>query len=473
VATIQESLEASLQERWDRATVEVYGDHLLDQGDPRGELIALDRQIRSSGLTGDFAAQKRELLRTWLGAGRGDAWDPAWFRDGFVELHLDEEGPRAQELLRDLLASPAGPYLRILRISAPSPAAGRALEVLCRGQHPWLQRLELRPRDHAAVMVSSPDAFTRATPRLHTLCLPAGSVGFFAPDHPLRRLELGRPYPPRLSPDVELPRVIELGLQLTAGDDLDSLQHLLRPERFPALRRLDLSNDAWADRSPIGAACELAVWVHRTGRLTHLCLPPLRTRDDAPRVQRLLDSLPDLAELSFGRRYLGSDALHAELDHPAIAPLPPARPWPIDDARLRRASFWISFDNHFCQQLEILWSVCLGILEPRFDDLPEPLRKAWSRLGPALTVLAASANRGRAIRCSTKLFAQAMQALLDERQQGPIWTVMHGIERSLFPVEIRWNGPADELPREDVLALPEIPDGIYPIGFDWVRTYPG
>jgi len=468
VATVQESLEAALQERWDRATVEVYGDHLLDVGDPRGELIALDRQIRSSGLTGEFVARKRDLLRAWLGEALQDAWDPAWFRDGFIELHLDGQAPWMQVLLRDLLASPAGPYLRTLHISAPGVDAGRALDLLCRGQHPWLQRLELRPRDHGTVILSSLDAFARATPRLLTLCLPSGSIGFFAPQSSLQRLELYRPHPPRLEPELEQSSVVELGVQLAAGDDLDVLQRLLRPERFPALRRLDLSIDAGGDRSPVGVACSLAGWLHSTGRLTHLCLPPLRTRDDAARIGKLLDSLPELAQLSFGRRYLGADAHHAQLAHPALAPLPPERPWPIDDARLRWASFSISFDNHFCQQLELSWSECLGILEPRFEDLAEPVREAWRGLAPALAALAAGANRARAIRCSAKLFARAVQALLDERRQGPFWTVMAGLERSLFPVEIRWNGPPGEVPRAAILELPEAPDGIYPIGFDWV-----
>jgi hypothetical protein len=165
-------------------------------------------------------------------------------------------------------------------------------------------------------------------------------------------------------------------------------------------------------------------------------LPSLRGPTDAARVRALLASMPGLVELSLGRRYTCFNVHHAALAHPALAPLPPPRPWAPGWGE---AHFSILFD-HFCQRFDLLWSQCAEILERDFDELAEPVQAAWGKLWPALAAAAAEPSLG--IRCSVQVFARAMQALLEEHPGGAIRALLNQLEGTQTPVEIRGDGPA-------------------------------
>src|SRR4051812_12376701 len=96
----RDQLEETLRETFSREDLAVYADLLLTDGDPRGELIALDLdpQPRSA-----WYERRRAAMTAWLGAKLSG---PALHRVklGFLETEADKVGI-------ELVRSPAGGYL--------------------------------------------------------------------------------------------------------------------------------------------------------------------------------------------------------------------------------------------------------------------------------------------------------------------------------------------------------------------------
>jgi hypothetical protein len=416
MTALRESLEASLQEHWDRATLEVYGDYLQSLGDPRGDLIAIDRQIRTTGLTRALARQRHAAVCAWLGgATLGEReLNPVWFRDGFLELPLYDvfaihSGLDLMGFLRDALASPAGPYLRSLHLSMSAAGIARALEILSSGRYPWLTRLELYKRDFGAWPADATitEAFFEATPWLHTLCPPRRAPQSLA--HPaLRRLELT--YGGRELLEAGMPNIVEIQVAFGA-DELSALAPLFRPQRLPALRRLDLApNEETERQSPYcSLACGFVASLEVRDQITHLNLPSVRSDDDDAHVRALLSSMPGLVELSIGRRYACFDTHHAELNHPAIV-LPPPRPWPPEYPPGRHNSLdraRVTFSDG--AELDLNYPFYIERVELDFDELAEPVRRAWCELWPVLAELEATAAPSRVLRFPAATLARALQ----------------------------------------------------------------
>ncbi|MDQ3368050.1 MAG: hypothetical protein M3680_21705, partial [Myxococcota bacterium] len=144
-------LEADLHDRCDPETLAVYADLLQAEGDPRGELIALD--LHASG--GARTQQRRgALLQAWLGDEVAVAWDAstqswyagelgtavATFDRGFADLVVTE-APAATLVLASLLASPVGEVVRRISLRGSTGLLGDALVLIAARQRPWLEHL--------------------------------------------------------------------------------------------------------------------------------------------------------------------------------------------------------------------------------------------------------------------------------------------------------------------------------------------
>jgi hypothetical protein len=129
-------LEAALAANWDRDLLAVYGDYLQSIGDPRGELIAIDL----AGKVNELAARRHELFAQWLGEDLATIVLHVGAVDhGFVRL-----GHRAPQMatfaVREILAHPAGTYLRALSLvdRGASPRVYETLDLLGDAPRPWI-----------------------------------------------------------------------------------------------------------------------------------------------------------------------------------------------------------------------------------------------------------------------------------------------------------------------------------------------
>lgn len=117
------------QEAW-----QVYGDWLQQEGDPRGEIIAIETAIASGSAGDDLKKRKDEIfeanLKSWLSdrvrkaleePGEDTETIALTWKHGFLEkvrvgTEYDYEGPQPVEVLRDLFKSSATRFLRELRV---------------------------------------------------------------------------------------------------------------------------------------------------------------------------------------------------------------------------------------------------------------------------------------------------------------------------------------------------------------------
>jgi hypothetical protein len=154
-------IEAALVASWDLEHLTVYGDYLQVQGDFRGELVALDLRVATSGPSAALADRKRELVEQWLGEDLATIIAHAGaIRYAFVEL-----GYRATEMaafaLEALLDHAAGEFLHRFAIHDTDDRVANALDLLAHQPRRWLSRL------HVAILGDlSRGALRRALPML-------------------------------------------------------------------------------------------------------------------------------------------------------------------------------------------------------------------------------------------------------------------------------------------------------------------
>ena len=117
----------------DDAPRQVYADYLLEQGDPRGELIALQTSGRVLVREGELVARH---AATWLAPLRPIAWtEGTHFERGFpIAITLND--PRNQDALRRVVGHPLWRTVRRLELG---PGFALPTELL---QHPVLASLE-------------------------------------------------------------------------------------------------------------------------------------------------------------------------------------------------------------------------------------------------------------------------------------------------------------------------------------------
>ena len=378
----------------------MYGDHLQALGDPRGELVALDLL----GQGAEVIARKNELLVAWIGDGLlARILAAGAIECGFVELYVDDTPP----LLADVLASPAGPFLRSLTIRGSASAVRRMVAALVGARRPWLHRLAIVQTVGAGSSPTLPGALANqlatALPRLDTLDVTGERVLARLAVPQLRALAMtGHDAIASLAEDgpVLLPSLASFDLAFGAPGTVrtatfDILDRLLPAARMPALARLDLSRNEPGAFAPhnLGLAVDPFAWLRDRKireQLVELRVPSVRTDAQADALGDALATMPALRRIEQVRRYALRDARF---------PVPPGvervvawpRPWLPPDA-LGEAAFAIVMNPgeppNLCHGLPLAtW------LDQQGGRLSEHVLAAWGHVFGFLDRLAAGEER--------------------------------------------------------------------------------
>jgi hypothetical protein len=151
------ALEAALQRSWSFDDLEIYGDALLDGGDPHGEVVALDRQPAHDDAR--CSERRRDALERWLGSTLA-ASAGHLVQHGFVhELRCSMHAP-------DLFETPLGGFVRGYAMWGRAPRVMAALDRVVERPRPWLSRLAIACWSGDGCG----DAASRASSRMRQTC---------------------------------------------------------------------------------------------------------------------------------------------------------------------------------------------------------------------------------------------------------------------------------------------------------------
>ena len=339
-------LEAAVRASWGYDDLCVYADHLQAIGDPRGEVMALDRvapRDRNAPGATAWRDQRRAAIGAWVGHALIDQVGP------LVELGFIKE---LVEPADAVLASPAGDVIRAYD--------GQQIEALAARARPWLERLVLRGTAYAEAEVARLIAHT---PRLALLDL-HGATTF---PHPgVRYLKTtgggGR---------IAMPAVTHLDLWVV---DPDAPVAETTPEDLPALVSLDLARCAGG---ALVAFTELAARpVCR--QIEHVTLPALA--DDPALLaaaNRLLDAMPALRTARLARAYAGprfGDSL-AERRPPVALATP--FPWPAPATLTQYNTLVFEIPEEPFNDIVALPPL-IAFLEQHYEGFAPATRAAWT-----------------------------------------------------------------------------------------------
>lgn len=204
-----EKLHAAIDERPDdAATYQVLADHLIELGDPRGELIHLD------GKPGKDRFREREVLQDRLGP---ELHPASIWRHGYVRhFHETVEFEAASEL-RARLAHPSLRHATSIDLEFVGSFQDRRqwlVDLIAEAPRPALRSLTLRGNTPELTDLSLAKLWTEHLPRLEEVHVNA------------RFVTLGKPASPTL-----------LVLDIAAGIEHGDLEPLFEA-RLPALREL-------------------------------------------------------------------------------------------------------------------------------------------------------------------------------------------------------------------------------------------
>lgn len=294
-------VEAILAAPEDDAPRLVLSDWLLEQGDPRGELIAVQCALARADAADERLVDRRRAVarERALLESHGDAWTATLreiavasyvFRRGFVEHVEDYQG-------RDLgvVCQQLRPYAPLLRSATVSPTALQSL--FTRGRAEFFEALRLeRP------------SFSTLHLQLFTEALAEGR---------LAHLELNAPYIPevdtwRTLAELPLP-LVHLGVLVKTRDRVANsfLDHLGGVEVRRSLRSLSLANLEVGAARALGALRALETLAVEDGQVvrdafaTFAELPALRSLDLASTTGRD----PELGGFDLGALLRGSPTL--------------------------------------------------------------------------------------------------------------------------------------------------------------------
>lgn len=381
----REELEDALRARPDDATLAVYADLLQAQGDPRGELIALDLQPPELS-SASIETRRAQLLAAWLGdelevhwdraAGVWLAGDPegthATFACGFVEVVIEEDAGAAW--LAHVLAGRGGPYLRRVAVRGRSELLGEVLAHLVARSRPWLQHLAIARAHPGSLLVGEAfgERLAAALPNLELLELAGERIFARFVHENLRELAITGCDAIELVDGPPLPALHTIDFAFAGERPAPSA--LFTPARVPALRRLRCARAEPGGLRLFEALGTLAV----APQLTHLELPSLRTPDDRALVQAAIDRMPMLREVAIARAY----ACHGpvgELRHPwARVTVPEPVAWPPREVFEGRQ---LEIDGYPVDPVELV-----DVLEVQHAELPEAQRAIWHRLWSMIDV---------------------------------------------------------------------------------------
>jgi hypothetical protein len=405
-------IEAELAEEFDHEQLAVYADVLQTEGDPRGELIALD--------LANSDAEREALLVRWLGPELAATVDSEL---GFITgICLDNE-----EQLAAWLAHPAAHYVRGASITGPQHWVGHAARQLAERSGRWLAQLSLRVIGWGPMANDIVENFFAAAPRLERLEVwGQGVLG-----------EVGHPHVKSLrvtggdairsllfSGPARFPSVIALDF---AFDDTGFDPNRTFLERLPALRRLDLSSNEPGDTAPSNlgghadAAYTLGLQPARV-QLTHLRLPSVRSRAAADRLTSLIATLPNLREVKIARAYRQFMAVFL----PPVVTVPEERwPWPPPDLATMQIDISVGHHNIPIVPL-IVW------IETVFDDLPKEAQTLWRRVFGILD----SDDEGD-VEVPLTLWRAALATLDETDELAPWRALLDQLERGFVDVRVQ------------------------------------
>jgi hypothetical protein len=388
----RETLEAALAASWDRDTLTVYADHLQAEGDPRGELIALDLQIEAHGNSFELAKRRTSLLFAWLGAlVPVDNVHASWVGDsmkfGFVEdLQVEGNDPNALARLEQVLESPAGAYVRGLTMSGNTKDLEEAFTVLSRQEHLWLTRFSIglwNPLPTIDAKVSQ--QLFAAMPRLESLELRRhAAFGEFS-HRTIKKLAIrGATVYQALGTGAAFDAVAELELDLSGGDypnyeyydeEYVEEQPPAQPElpdiAFPSLKKLDLSTNGIGN---IDAAYQFLRTFDARAHITHVKIPQLRNKNDR---DDLVTAIRDMRALEV------IEVVHGHYYEPADIPgvrfvRPEPWPWPTEERARGKGMRVFQPNAKYGDSVPLLDAVYL--MEQSYEKLPRPARDAWAAL---------------------------------------------------------------------------------------------
>jgi hypothetical protein len=416
MSSTRRDLEAALAAGFARETLAVYADHLLAEGDPRGELIALDLQIDAHGTTTELVARRASLLSAFLGQLRPvDNPHLAWVGDSFVrgfvdDLAIDASDPNACERLPAILASPVGPYLRGLTIRGDDAFLDRAVGIAARREHAWLEQLTLIKQtwtDAPALADATIDAAIAAMPRLRRLAVEGRRVVDEFPHPALRELHVtgaaalgalatpGTPFAAVDAIDLAFESATttywrdedyaydDEGNPAPAPPGTEAPPLALDPARLPRVRRIDLSRneptDARSSSIAItggGTVFDFLGRLPMRPQLTHLRLPSLRSADDVLALQRALLDMPALLEVELMRSTtLREPELHHERARFTFAAS--KWPWPSRDRVRSGQGLRVAIPGARAPDVVTL-DTAVRAMEVRWAGLPADARSAWT-----------------------------------------------------------------------------------------------
>ena len=411
-------LEAALALAWDKDTLAVYADHLQADGDPRGELIALDLEIEAHGNNVELSKRRTSLLYAWLGGlVPVDNVHASWVGDsmkfGFVEdLVVDDSDPNALARLEQVLASPAGSYIRGVTMKGRRAEIESALFVLATRQHPWLVRMTIGlsmqdpPIEQAAAA-----ALLASMPRLETLEL-VPQAAFAAIKHPtIKRLSIRGAGVLAALAGSTFQQVEELVLDLAPAMqwDYDEEYQVEEPEpaappdiTLPSLRVLDLSRIV--DHA---TALDILKALDARAHVTRLKIAQLRNaadREDLIAAIGDMDAL-DTIEIAHGHYYEPPDIPNVRFVRP--------EPWPWPTQELARGQFIRVYQPNTKYGETVTLLDAVELMERSYETLPAPARAAWSELWKFVATLKTQSGQFAA-----RSLATAVEACPELMQNG-------------------------------------------------------
>jgi uncharacterized protein (TIGR02996 family) len=281
-------LERELCAHFDRLDIwSVYGDWLQEQGDVRGEILAIEAEIRQHGATsarkGRIEALVDQHYEAWVGplllgamrAERGGELVNIEIEHGFltgarIALDPDEDGPPAPALLEELLGLSAARFLRRLRLGLfgrpGSNQYGPALELLARSPRHALRELHIGDFSRGDCEISWTEVgelsvLWEALPQLRSLRVHGGGIGMKRLAHErLERLTLETGGLPAEAAQAvatgHTPALTHLEVwfgspSYGATAQAEDLGALWEGEGYPSLVHLGLRNAAFADELPL------------------------------------------------------------------------------------------------------------------------------------------------------------------------------------------------------------------------------
>jgi hypothetical protein len=376
-------IEAALAEHFDEDHLAVYGDCLQQDGDPRGELIALD--LRGS----EDDERRGELARRWLGDELAESvLASGAINCGFLELRL--AGEPGYELLNSLYAHRAGAYLRSVTIDGDILAVRTLLAHLAYRTQRWLDDVAIRCTGTRQNVVDDDlaERFVQACPLLRSLEVEGQYVFGSLRHRDLRSLRVtGHTAVGSLRGDgaVDLPALglVDLAFATPLDDDFLPLSPgpMLLRDRFPMLRRLDLSRNEPGLQEPhyLGGrvdAFDFLAGLPVRDQLTHVRMPALRSSRQLAVFERAFVDLHALRDLTIVRTYR---------DAPWVPPRPRLTvrepyPWPPND-RARVIYFDIIARGRETVVTPFLEPLIEWLEQQWEHDLLSPeARRAWTEL---------------------------------------------------------------------------------------------